>query len=172
MESPSKIAPLIDWNLPYKEETVAMSLGEGHPDIGIVSLRCNSPNHELFHKNWRVALVEGPEGIWCAWSLQEGSPISWAPSVAPHTEEFSKLCMFQMKRVCPFVMPPVRDEGSLAVFVNKRTNFSTGYHKGASLSGSCQGKWGRSRCQRNLDHRKKKRSPGCHRLCREEETGL
>lgn len=106
MGDSSGIAPLIDWKLPYTGKTVEHSLGDAHPTIGVVSLdRCGGKD-SLFERHWKVALVEGPRGLWCAWGLEDGEPKSWAPSVPLQNDHYPDFSLFQMKRACPETMPP------------------------------------------------------------------
>ena len=99
------MAPLIDWKLPYTGETVEHSLGDAYPTIGVVSI--DRPGGKgIFNTEWKVALVEAPEGVWCAWSVEDGEPLSWAPTLASQNKDFPDFSLYQMKRACPGTMPP------------------------------------------------------------------
>jgi len=96
-------APLVNWDLPYGEGTITWSSQDS--PVGVVAL--DKPGKNLFDTAWKAAVVEAPEGVWCAWSLQAGTPVAWAPTFPnpnTNTEVFAEFSMHQMKRVCPPVM--------------------------------------------------------------------
>ncbi len=100
MDSGRDVSPLLNWKIPYSEKTIRWSI-LNKESIGVLSLDAGRP---IFDEKWKTVIIEGPEGLWCAWLMQDGSPCAWAPTLLSTNERFGELCMQQMRRATPRYM--------------------------------------------------------------------